>query len=160
MNSNRKERNRIFNRFNVFLFELILDLALFAFLLCVCLQLISKAHMLTRKTDMLYRAVNVCENIADLYESGNGDYESISQNYTNSISTGDHIFLYYDYDFQETNSENATYIISCKEADPDTIAFHGNVLEIRCMDQKMNEVYSIRACRFESLASTEGRMQK
>ena len=99
---------------SIFLLELILNLIIFTALLIIGLNFFIKAHSLSVKTTDLHHAVTECNNIATLFQSGDGNLDLLSQSYSYIIIADTTAYIYYDSDYKECSSGDAIYILTIK----------------------------------------------
>ena len=100
------------SRSSLFLLELILNILLFTVLVVIGLNFFVKAHKLTIKTTDLHHAVTECNNIASLYESGDGSLNLISSQYSDIVISDTQALIYFNKDFVECTSSDAMYTLS------------------------------------------------
>jgi hypothetical protein len=142
---------------SLFLMEIILNIFLFSVLLVISLQIIMKAHTLTDDTTKLHRAVTVCSNIAECFQSGNGTLESIRDVYSLAGSTGDMILVYLDDDFAECKKTDAVYVVTAgylRSSEKESSS-RLEEIEITCtLDGET--IYSVNACHYEPISVHNG----
>ena len=97
---------------SIFLLELILNLIIFTVLLVIGLNFFLKAHNLSTKTTDLHRAVTECNNVATLFKSGDGSFDLLSKQYSDIIITDTQAHIYYNSDFCECSSSEASYTLT------------------------------------------------
>ena len=109
---------------SMFLLEILINILLFSFL-CVCsLQFFIKSYQLTENTTILHHAVTACNNVAAVYEAGDGSLTSITENFPNVISENGQSFIYLDENYQECDSQNVIYYITIEEMNSDIPSIH------------------------------------
>lgn len=113
---------------SMFLLEILINILLFS-ILCVCsLQFFIKALNLTEDTTTLHHAVSACNNVAALYEVGNGTTDDIEIAYPYSIQAADQVIIYLDENYEECQRESYKYSILVNKCDSDIpcveIIFH------------------------------------
>lgn len=139
---------------NLFLLELMISIALFMLLLIVGLLFFIKAHKLTIKTSELHEAVNVCSNIAALYESGDGSLSTISEEYNEKIIMPDQLVIYLDDNYEECPSGQSSFYVTISNVTTENrlstveIAFHNSEQEV---------LYTLQAYHYSPLTIREGR---
>lgn len=139
---------------SLFLMEIIVNILLFAILLCVCLQFFARSHKLTQTTTSLERAVTVCSNVASIYENGNGNLDCIALEYPNCVSFDDHMVIYLDENMLECDSHNNEYTLEVAFVDAD---LNSNLKKITIQCQKDSEtLYEITVCNYRQLSVAEG----
>lgn len=137
---------------SLFLLEIILNILLFSVLLTTSLQIIMKAHTLTQKTSELHRAVTLCTNVANCFESGDGSLKSIREIYTSASTLGERVMIYFDNDFFECPKETATYAIEVSySSDADLIPARITGASITCT-KETETIYSIEAYYYAPLS--------
>lgn len=132
---------------SLFLLELLLNLLLFSVLMVVGLNFFIKAHTITNNTNTLHRAVTACNNVATLYETGDGSLTDIKRHYSDSIVTDTQAYIYYDRDFNECNSSNYTYILLIEITD------NSNNLKNATINfsTESDTLYTINVCNYQQL---------
>lgn len=85
---------------SLFLMELILAILFFSVAGAVCVQLFIKAHLLSRDSVVLTRAVNVCTNAAEQFSASPDSFP------------GGQTCTYYDRDFFPCEKSDAAYILT------------------------------------------------
>lgn len=100
---------------SMFLLEILINILLFS-VLCVCsLQFFIKSYQLTAKTTTLHHAVSACNNVAAIYKASNGSVEAIIDTYPDAIQEGGFLYIYFDENYQECDSQNVAYYIIVTE---------------------------------------------
>jgi len=137
------------NKTNAFLLEIILDLIIFSVLLTISLHMIMKAHSLTNQTSALYEAVDICESITDLYESGDGGLDNIESCYPELAKKEDGFVLYLNKDFEPVNSydDSARYHVLAENTND--IQFDGTAIMITVYDEKGTVIHEQKACNYK-----------
>ena len=134
------------NKSSIFLLEILINILLFS-MLCVCsLQFFIKSYQLTQNTTLLHHAVTACNNVAAVYEAGDGSVESIQTTFENSISEDGLIFIYLDEHYQECDSQNVMYYLTVKELISDI-----DSIEITFYKNGEDATYSICAYHYQPL---------
>lgn len=109
---------------SMFLFEILINILLFSFL-CVCsLQFFIKSYQLTENTTTLHHAVTACNNVAAVYQAGDGTTTSITKTFSNAISENGQIYIYLDENYQECDSQNVVYYLTVDEISSDIPSIH------------------------------------
>lgn len=85
---------------SLFLMELMLAILFFSIASAVCVQIFVKSHLLSKESEALNHAVNVCSNLA----------ETISASPA-SLDEGDTVF-YYDNTFTSCEEKDAAYTLT------------------------------------------------
>ena len=150
--------NSDFKRSNAFLLEIILNIFIFALLLSVSLQMIMKAHSLTRQTRDLYQAVNICENIGDLFESGDGDFVLLQEAYPSSVATEDGLLFYFDSNFAACSAEEASYHVIAEY--DESASLNGSKILITFYDANGEVLYESSSCHFLPAVPQSGRISQ
>lgn len=138
---------------NLFLLELLISIVLFMLLLIVGLQFFIKAHNITKKTAQLHEAVTVCNNIASVFENGDGTYQSFAAYYPKNIETGASCFIYLDENFRECESALSTYHVSIVIAPESDRLLSAS---ITLMDASGQDIYGLKAFHYTRLTAKEG----
>lgn len=128
----------------LFVFEIVIDVLLFAVLLCVGVQFLANTHRYTRDASILQNAVSVCSNVASLYQSGDGTLDSVLSVYTNEIHINEQILIYLDENYTSCAREAGIYylLIETTSVAPDKI-------EIRFFEAEGDAVYTLSACHYD-----------
>ncbi len=106
---------------SLFLMELIIAILFFSLASTVCIQLFSKAHLLSQTTVEENHAVIEAQNMAELFLACDGeltqmaDYASLPE----YISSKDTVTLYFDGDWNVCSPESAAYVASLRIQDTD-----------------------------------------
>ncbi len=104
---------------SLFLMELIFAILFFSVASAVCVEFFVKAHLLSRDSDALSRAVNECAGAAEIICTSNGLPEGVdllAQQYPEGdypelpAETAD-VRLYYDDSFAACGQETAAYVL-------------------------------------------------
>lgn len=132
-----------FARSNAFLLEIVLDILIFAIMLTVSLHMIMKSHALTKETNGLYQATELCESIADIYETGDGSLELIYHYYPDGAKTNYGYIIYIDSDFQFVGSKDESSY-QLKISDDSNSNIKGSVIIITFVDDQGNELYTTK----------------
>lgn len=102
---------------SMFLLEILINILLFS-ILCVCsLQFFIKSYQLTESTTMLHHAVTTCNNVASVFKTGDGSTNSIIDVFPNAIIENGQIYIYFDENYQDCDSQNVFYYITVNEKD-------------------------------------------
>ena len=97
---------------SMFLLEILINILLFS-VLCVCsLQFFIKSYQLTSDTTTLHHAVTACNNVAAVFQSGNGTLDSIEEVFSYSFTDGGQLYIYLDENYQECDSQSVAYYIT------------------------------------------------
>lgn len=100
---------------SMFLLEILINILLFS-ILCVCsLQFFFKAHQVTENTTTLHHAVTACNNVAAVFQSNNGSLKAIQQTFPKAITENGDIYIYFDENYQECDSQYIAYYITVTE---------------------------------------------
>ncbi len=113
---------------SMFLMEIIINILLFS-ILCVCsLQFFIKALNLSEDTTTLHHAVSACNNVAAIYETGDGTMNDIWETYPYAIRIDGQIMIYLDENYEECSREEGIYCIVVNECNNEfpsvEISFH------------------------------------
>ena len=96
---------------SIFLLEILINILLFS-VLCVCsLQFFTKSYQLTSSTTTLHHAVTACNNVAAVFQSGDGSLEPIESIFSQSFTDGGDLYIYLDENYQECDSQKVAYYI-------------------------------------------------
>lgn len=128
---------------SIFLMEIILSILLFSAMLCICLQLIMKAHTLTGETTRLERAVTACSNVASVFESGDGSFDSLLLEFPHAVSYGDFLLIYLDDSFLPCEAEGMKYTVLVSYDEECSVSRLSKV-DITCTCEA-GEIYTISA---------------
>lgn len=115
---------------SMFLLEILINILLFS-ILCVCsLQFFIKSYQLTENTTTLHYAVTACNNVASVFKTGDGSTDAIIEVFSNAITENNQIYIYFDENYQECDSQNVFYYITVAEKNTDipcvSISFYKN----------------------------------
>lgn len=100
---------------SIFLLEILINILLFS-ILCVCsLQFFIKSYQLTNNTTTLHHGVTACNNVAAVFQSGDGTLNSVEDVFTYSFTDNGQLYIYLDENYQECDSQNVTYYIVVKQ---------------------------------------------
>ena len=100
---------------SMFLLEILINILLFS-VLCVCsLQFFIKSYQITENTTTLHHAVTACNNVAAIYQANNGSTKAIQQTFPKAIVENGDIYIYFDENYQECDSQNIAYYIIVSE---------------------------------------------
>ena len=100
---------------SVMLLEILINLLFFS-ILCVCsLQFFIKSYQLTEKTTLLHHAVTACNNVATVFQSGDGTTDSIKQYYPDIIQENGEIYIYLNENYQTCDAREVMYYLVIKE---------------------------------------------
>lgn len=137
---------------SLFLLELLLNLLLFSVLMVVGLNFFIKAHTITNNTNSLHRAVTACNNVATLYEGGDGTLSVISRYYVDSIVAEDKAYVYFDKEFNECTSKESSYILLIEITDKNS-ALKKAAIKI---SSETETLYSSTVCNYRQLTPSSG----
>lgn len=128
---------------SMFLLEILINILLFS-VLCVCsLQFFIKSYQLTESTTTLHHAVTACNNVAAVYKTGDGSTDIIKQTFPNSITGDGQIYIYYDENYQECDSQNVIYYITIEK-----LKYHSPCVRITFYKNGEEATYSIDAYHY------------
>ena len=100
---------------SMFLLEILINILLFS-ILCVCsLQFFIKSYQLTENTTTLHHAVTACNNVAAIFQSSDNSVDTIKEVYPNAIEEKGLIYIYFDENYQECDSQKVAYYITVSE---------------------------------------------
>lgn len=133
----------------IFLLEITINILLFSVLLIVGLLFFIRTHTLTEKTGVLHQAVNICSNIASVYEQEEGSLAAISDLYDGSINSGDILFIYFDEKYHACDKDISTYKVVVTPQNQDNSGV--NKADITFLDSSNESLYNITACNYKSL---------
>lgn len=129
-----------YSKNSVFLLEMIINIFLFCILTIVGLNFFIKAHTYSNNTEKLHQAVNCCDNIATVFEAGDGTSASIQNEYPTAVCSDNIVFIYYDGNYDLCNHSNAVYKATI------TITEENNVnLAKIVFNEDEEEIFSITA---------------
>jgi len=96
------------------LMELIIVILFFSLASAVCIQLFSKAHLLSEKTVNENHAVIHAQNLAECFLATEGDSAQIKSIFDSSLedTPEDTVILLFNADWQKCGKEDATYCAS------------------------------------------------
>ena len=106
---------------SLFLMELIITILFFSLASTVCIQLFSKAHLLSQSTIEENHAVIQAQNMAELFLACDGELSQMGA-YSSQLEyspSKDTITLYLDSDWNECPPESAAYVASLHLQDTD-----------------------------------------
>lgn len=137
----------------IFLLEITINILLFSALLIVGLMFFIKTHTLTTSSGKLHQAVNICCNIASLYEQDNGNFNSIASIYPNSINTHEKLFIYFDNEYSSCDKEQAIFkvVVTSRGKSSADIA----KADIAFLDEDNSTIYELTACSYTPLTPNE-----
>lgn len=135
---------------SIFLFEIIINILLFSILLCISLQFFIKSYHLTNDTGNLHQAVTACNNVANIYESGDGSLASVLEEYSHSINTNQQVIIYLDKNFCESTSDDSEFSIKIELLPNDISTPQLHQANISCY-HKEELIYSITANQYTQL---------
>lgn len=115
MKANKYSKN------SVFLLEIILNILLFSVLTIVGLSFFINTHSISNETTVIHQAVNTCNNIVTIFESGDGSNASILNEFPQAICSEKMIFLYYDENFKICTEKEAMYMAKLEITEKDNI---------------------------------------
>lgn len=131
---------------SMFLMEILINILLFS-LLCVCsLQFFIKALNLSEDTTTLHHAVTACNNVAAIYETGDGSTEDIWETYPYALHVNEQILIYFDESYEECSREEGVYYILVNECTSDIPS-----VEISFYEIDGEAYYSITAFHYQPL---------
>lgn len=137
---------------SMFLLEILINILLFS-VLCVCsLQFFIKALNLTEDTTTLHHAVTACNNVAAIYESGDGSINYFGTAYPYSIHTEDQVIIYLDENYEECQREVSIYSVLVSECNTDIPS-----IEIAFHDKNGSTAYSIVTYYYQPLTPEKAR---
>ena len=100
---------------SMFLLEILINILLFS-ILCVCsLQFFIKSYQLTENTTTLHHAVTACNNVAAIFQSSDNSVDTIKEVYPNAIEEKGLIYIYFDENYQECDSQKVAYYMTVSE---------------------------------------------
>lgn len=128
---------------SLFLMEILINILLFSVMLSICLQFSIKAHKLTNTTTELERAVTVCSNVANVFEAGDGSYDSIASVFDQSLFVNNQLVIYYDDSFIECSANESVYVVVISIVSDNSLS----KASISCQ-KDATELYQITACNY------------
>lgn len=139
---------RIHSKASVFLLELMINILFFSVLMCVSLKFFVTARTTTNKTVAVEEAINWCQNLASIYQSGDGTLECYEYYYPDAIILEDEMIIQLDDNYQVT-SGNSSYQIVANISDTE-----GNGLKqikLRFIDSYGENVFGIKANHYSAI---------
>ena len=131
---------------SMFLMEILINILLFS-LLCVCsLQFFIKALNLTENTTTLHHAVTACNNVAAIYETGEGNIEDIWNLYSYALHVDGQVMIYFDENYEECSREESIYYVFIKSGNSEIPS-----IDISFHHQDGTTYYQIRAFHYQPL---------
>ena len=100
---------------SIFLLEILINILLFSTLCVFSLQFFIKSYQLTNNTTTLHHAVTACNNVAAVFQSGDGTLASVEDVFVYSFTDGGNLYIYLDENYQECDSQNVAYYIAIKQ---------------------------------------------
>ena len=94
---------------SVFFLEIMLNILFFAVLATICIQLLLKAHILSKNALILNHAVSCCTSIAEVYQSKEDGKEMIMVLYPNAIALNKTILFYFDENYLPCTESDSIY---------------------------------------------------
>ena len=131
---------------SMFLLEILINILLFS-ILCVCsLQFFIKSYQLTENTTTLHHAVTACNNVAAIFQSGDGNMDNIQDAYSLSFVESGQLYIYLDENYQECDSQNVVYYMMISQQ-------HTAIpsINIRFYENGEAETYSIDVYHYQPL---------
>lgn len=139
-----------YSKNSIFLFEIIVNLLLFSFLVTIGLSFFIKTHSITEKTCRLHHSVTWCSNIASLYEVGDGSLDNLSEQFAYAVSMNDKLVLYLDEEFNETNDSHYSYYVMISLLS-DSKNTNLTKAKITFYTKDAEEIYKITACNYKKI---------
>ena len=133
---------------SIFLLEIILDIIIFSFLVIIGLKFFISTRTTTNKTTLLHNAVTCCSNVATIYQSGDGSFTTLMNEYDHSIEISDQLSIYFDKSFNECKSNNSKYHILVTPIEDNSTNLHE--VEISFFDNSGDQIYDISVCKYTS----------
>ncbi len=127
------------------IFEIVLDILLFSILCCFSIQFLEKAHTLSEESTTLLYATEVCSDVANLYQAGDGSLDTILNKY-DGIYINEHILIYLDKDFASCKRENGVYYLLIEQT-----AFSPDKIRIHFYELNGDEIYDLVACHYSNI---------
>lgn len=134
---------------SMFLLEILINILLFS-VLCVCsLQFFIQSYQLTENTTTLHQAVTACNNVAAVYEASDASVDAISAAFSGAITENSVIYIYFDENYQECDSQNVAYYLTVEQ-------LKSTIPAIRISYYKNGEdaIYSIDTYHYQPLTPT------
>ncbi|MBQ1193872.1 MAG: hypothetical protein IIX45_07130 [Lachnospiraceae bacterium] len=125
----------------LFLMELLINLLLFCVLCGFGLLFFIKANKLTDDTVTLQYATRIVSDVASIYESSDGSFDTICEIFPYADSFGDKLYIYFDNTYNPcTKADAICYVIAEKTgAAP-------NKVNINFYDNSDTLCYTIQTC--------------
>lgn len=139
--------------------EILLNILLFSVLLVVGLQFFSKTHTLTQKTEHLHQAVTSCNNVAAIFESGDGTANDILTVYPYSVNLDSKVVVYLDKNFNDCKKGQAKYYITAKLDKSSSAQLSTLTIRCRTMDKK-ELLYELNASHYTPLRAAANSKRK
>lgn len=108
---------RISSKSGLFLMELIIAIAFFAFASAICVQLFSKAHLLSTKSGDINRAVAVAQSAAECFKSADASIEETAA-LLGSTAVGDALVITYGDDWARSGNVRFTLTVRLDRSEP------------------------------------------
>ena len=96
---------------STFLMELIFNLFLFCFLCSCGLLLFIKSYNIAKDSTTLHHAVSMCSSIASIYESGEENFDDLSEFYPRAWVSQNHLYIYFDENFVHCTKADASHYV-------------------------------------------------
>lgn len=138
--------NKHKSRTSLVLMELIITILFFSLASAVCVQLFVKAHLITKETNELNNAVNICQSICEVMNGTDGSIDSIQNYFPTAVGDDDYFVIYFDEDFNETLDMD-TYVYAADV----TIDSVGKLYNMDVLIKKKpnyDVIYSIRSSKY------------
>lgn len=131
---------------SLFLIELMINLLLFLTILGLCMQFFIKSTKLTESSKELHDSTIICSRIANIFEHGNNDFESLLVAFPYSTDLHDHLIIYFDNNFQNTSEKKSKYYCLVKITNNRK---HYSKILISCYNMKnKTRIYSLKSNRY------------
>ena len=127
----------------LFLLELLINLLLFSLLCGYGLTFFTKSNNLSQDTTTLHQAVRITSSIASIYESGDGSYSSLCNEFKNATVEDDFLYIYFDTNFQPCSSNDFVYYVFIEDLKTSL-----NKVRISFYDADGNLSHAITACHY------------
>ena len=128
---------------SLFMMELLINLLLFCLLCGYGLMFFIKSNNITEDTTTMHQAVRITSSIASVYESGDGSYLPLCEEFSYASLENTTLSIYYDATFQPCAKENAVYYVLIEKLESSL-----NKIKIEFYDTDGDIAHSITACQY------------
>ena len=130
----------------LFLLELMINFLLFCFL-CICgLTFFLKSNQLTGDATLLQHGVHLTSSVANIYETGDGSFSSVLEEFESAVSNNQELYIYFDSKYQPCTKDASCYYVYVQKQD----SFPASI-NIDFCSADGTHIYSIQACNYPPL---------